>query len=229
MQAPDTKMDIAELTLLTPQNSVGLVGQMEVVGTETVNDRTALHYRGGKEIIPVVGTQGDTLDVSQIETAQLDLWVDERYNAIIRLSLQASNSEPSVAFTLTYDYVDLNSDIQIVAPETLPESSAPPTGDFVPNNELGELLGFNLMFPTGSTVETVVGATLYVIVGPFTIEEAPAFIETNMQANGYTQLTKNNGPTGEVIYLFQREQKAVSITLTDAGDGTTRFQFATGS
>jgi hypothetical protein len=84
------------------------------------------------------------------------------------------------------------------------------------------------MFPTGSTVETVAGANLYVIVAPFTIEEAPAFVETNMQNNGYTQLSKNIGPAGEVIYLFEREQKAVSVTLTDAGNGTTRFQFATG-
>jgi hypothetical protein len=154
--------------------------------------------------------------------------VDETYNAIVRLTLEASNSEPPITATLTYDYIDLNTDIQIAAPEIVQESSATPAGDFVPKNELGELLGFNLMFPTGSTVETVVGATLYVIVGPYTLEEAPTFIETTMQSNGYTQLSQNVGSAGEIIYLFQREQKAVNITLTAAGDGNTRFQFATG-
>ncbi len=228
MQSPDAIMNIAELTLLTPQNVAGLLGQMELVGLESVNALSAYHYQGSKEIIPVVGTEGDTLDVSRIESAQLDLWVDETYNAIVRLTLEASNSEPPITATLTYDYIDLNTEIQIAAPEIVQESSATPAGDFVPKNELGELLGFNLMFPTGSTVETVVGATLYVIVGPYTLEEAPTFIETTMQSNGYTQLSQNIGSAGEIIYLFQREQKAVNITLTAAGDGNTRFQFAIG-
>jgi hypothetical protein len=107
MQSPDAIMNIAELTLLTPQNVAGLLGQMELVGLESVNALSAYHYQGSKEIIPVVGTEGDTLDVSRIESAQLDLWVDEIYNAIVRLTLEASNSEPSITATLTYDYIDL--------------------------------------------------------------------------------------------------------------------------
>jgi hypothetical protein len=230
MQTPGSAINVGELTLLTPQNAAGLLGQMTLIGTENVNAVSASHYQGSKEIIPVVGTEGDTLDVSQIDAAQLDLWVDDTYHAIVRLMLTANNVDPAMAVTMTYDYTDLNSDIQITMPESVaePAAEAVAEGDFVPKNELGELLGFNLMFPTGATVETVVGANLYVIVAPFTIEEAPAFVEANMQANGYSQISKNNGPTGEVIYLFQREQKAVSVTLTDAGDGNTRFQFATG-
>ena len=74
----------------------------------------------------------------------------------------------------------------------------------------------------------MVGDTLYGIVAPFTLEEAPAFVENNMQSNGYTQVSKDVGPNGEIVYLFQQDLNAVSVTLTDAGEGNTRFQFATG-
>jgi hypothetical protein len=234
IQSPDANLNIAELTLLTPQSVASLLGEMEVIGAETVNDRPSTHYRGGKEMIPVVGTESDTMDMSQAETAQLDIWVDDALQVINRLTLEGSDTsvQPPVAFKLTYDYLDFNTEIAITAPETMAEAApagdAPAAGDFVPNNELGQLLGFNLMFPVDSTVETVVGANLYVVVAPFTLDEAQTFVESQMQSNGYTQLAKNVAPSGEVVYLYQRDQKAVSVTLSDAGDGKTRFQFATG-
>jgi hypothetical protein len=225
---PESSLNVQELTLMTPQIALDLIGQMELIGTEAVNGLSTNHYQGDKEIIPNFGTESDTVNVSELDAAQLDLWVDATYNAIVRLMMTANVSEPPMTVTLTYDYTDLNGDIVIETPEVvaLPESEAP-AADFVPTNELGALLGFNLMFPTGSTVEMVSGNNLYVIVAPFTIEEAPAFVENSMQSNGYTQVSKNVGPAGEIVYLFQFDQKTVSITLTGAGDGNTRFQFAT--
>ena len=128
MQSPGGAIDnIAELTLMTPQNVASVVGQMEVVGTESVNDVRRRTIAGSKEIIPVVGTEGDTLDVSRVESAQLDIWANETYNAIVRLSLEAHNSEPPMTATLTFDYTDLNSDITIDAPEPyLPATRRPP-------------------------------------------------------------------------------------------------------
>lgn len=230
MQSPaQTFSNISELTLMTPQNISGIIPQMEVIGTETVNGLVATHYRGSKEIIPIVGTEGDTLDVSRVESAQIDIWGDETYNAIIKLTLEARNTEPPMTATITFDYTDINSDIIIEAPETLPVSEEPVAeGDFVPNNELGALLGFNLMFPTGSTVETVVGTSLYVVVGPYGLEQATNMIELNMEANGYSQISKSDGPGGGTLFIFQQGDKIVSITLTEAGDEMTRFQFATG-
>ena len=230
MQSPaQTFSDISELTLMTPQNISGIIPQMEVIGTETVNGLVATHYRGSKEIIPIVGTEGDTLDVSRVESAQIDIWADETHNAIIKLTLEARNTEPPMTATITFDYTDLNSDITIEAPETLPVSEEPVAeGDFVPNNELGALLGFNLMFPTGSTVETVVGTNLYVVVGPYGLEQATSMIELNMEANGYSQISKTDGPAGGTLLIFQQGDKIVSITLTEAGEEMTRFQFATG-
>lgn len=231
IQSPDrTFSNLAEITLLTPQNIAGIVAQMEVIGTETVNGMNATHYRGSKEIIPVVGPAGDTLDVSRVEHAQLDLWADETHNAIVKLILEARNSEPPMTSTLTFDYTDLNHELTIEAPATMPASEeAPAADDFVPRNELGALLGFNLLFPTGSTVETVVGTNLYVVVGPYTLEEAANMIELNMAANGYSLMTKLDEPSGAVNYLFQQGDKVVNITLSDAGDGNTRFQFVTES
>jgi hypothetical protein len=228
-QTPDSGINIGELTLMTPKNVAGVLGQMEVVGTETVNGLSAVHYRGSKEIIPVVGPEGDSLDVSQVEAAQLDLWVDETYHAIISLKLTATNtvSDKPIDFTLTYDYLDLNTTIQIVAPETMAESSTPPADDFVPKNELQEMLGFNIMFPVDSTIETVSGTNLYVIVVPYTREEAKRFVESAMQSNGYSVLSSSDLDSGETIYLYQKENKVYTVTLSDV-DGKTRFQFATG-
>jgi hypothetical protein len=205
---------------------------MELVGEDTVNDRPSIHYRGSKEIIPVVGTAGDTLDVSQLEMAQIDVWVDAALQVVNRFVLTGSDSGASgqsLQFSVTYDYFDFNADIVVTAPMALPlpAAGATPAGEFVPRNELSALLGFDMLMPAGSTVETVVGTTLYVVVAPYPLAEAANMIEPVLPYNGYIQVSKVGPTNGQIVYVFQREQKTVSVTLEDTGDGNTRFRFAT--
>ncbi len=221
--------NLAELTLITAADSAALVPQMAAVGPDTVDDRPAVHYRGGKEIIPVVGPAGDTLDVSRLAAAQLDVWVDTALQVVSRFVLTGSGGadEPALRFSVTYEYTDFNADIVVIDPMIPAVSVAAPTEEFVPRNELAALLGFNLLFPTGSTVE-VVGTALYIVVNPYTLDEAASFIELTLPANGYTLLSKTGPLDGQIVYLFQLGQKIVSVALEDLGDGTTRFRFAAG-
>ncbi len=230
VQTPDAKLNIADLTLITAADVTGIVEKMELVGEETVNDRPSRHYRGGKELIPVVGAGGDTLDASQVDSAQLDVWVDTALGVMNRFTLAGSDTRDdgqTAQFNVTYDYYDFNADIVVTAPTSVLAPDAAPTGEFTPRNELGALVGFDLLMPTGSTVETVVEGALYVVVAPYTMDEATHLLETIFPANGYTQLSKTGPTDGKIVYRFLLEPRFISIMLEDAGNGMTRFTFAT--
>lgn len=231
MQAPETNFSIGELTLMTPQAVIGLLERMELVGVEPVNGVEASHYRGGKEIIPVMGTAGDTLDVSQLEFAQLDIWVDQATGVVTRVQLAADDGAADTqSLDVTFDYYDFNAAIEIAAPAV--PVAAPVTGDVpagdVPNDVLSQLLGFRLLLPTGSSIEGGMGSSVVSVLTSYTVAEAQAMLEQTMPANGYTLATKAAAMPGQALYIFQQGAKVVSITVTDDGSGLARLQFVAG-
>jgi hypothetical protein len=229
MQTPDTVLNFEELTLITPRAVVGLLAQMERVAVETVAGRPAIHYRGGKELIPVVGEPGDQMDVSQLEFAQLDLWIDEAENVITKLVLEASGSEAenSARVIAVFEYFDFNSDIVIEPPLATSTGTTAETVATEPaTTELGRLVGFNLLIPTGTTVEGIVGANMLVATTPYTFDEAQRFVEQNMVDNGYTMVTKVGPAESQIVYLFQNGAKVLNVTIVPAEGQMTRIQFA---
>jgi hypothetical protein len=60
----------------------------------------------------VVGEPGDSLDVSRLAFAELNLWVDQATNVVTRLTLQANGEEEGGAgrFEVLFDYYDFNAD-----------------------------------------------------------------------------------------------------------------------
>jgi len=230
-ETPEAKINLSELTLITPDDVTGLLARMTQVGVEAVNGVQAMHYRGGQEMIPVVGAPGDTLDVSALAFAQLDVWIDQATNVVTRLQLQA-NDDRNGASTLevVFDYYDFNAPITIekpavtVDPSSLDESGAAseniPAGD-----ALSQLLGFRLMLPTGSTVEATVGSTLVTALTSYTVAEAQKLIEQILPANGYTLITKAETTPGQTTYLFQQGEKVVNVTISDGGRDAARLHF----
>ncbi len=228
LQSPESTLSLDELTLITPEDVAGLLAHMARVGVEEVNGLQAVHYRGGKEMIPAVGKPGDSLDVSRLAFAELNLWVDQATNVVTRLTLQANGEEEggAVSLEVLFDYYDFNAVIDIQAPATaaaavLPDAAAPP------DDALSQLLGFRLMLPTGSEVENTVGATLVTVLTPFTVAEAQRMIEQTLPANGYTMTTKAEPAPNQASYLFQQNAKVVNVTISDGGGAAARIQFVT--
>ena len=116
VQTPDVIMRTEEMTLIT-LDDVAMIEAMTYVGVETVNGREADHYRGAQDIIPVFGTEGDTLDVSEVEFAQLDMWVDRSEQVVVKFLLEASDSagETPVRMSVMTEYSDFNQDFVIEA------------------------------------------------------------------------------------------------------------------
>jgi hypothetical protein len=231
VQTTDANFNPDELTLITPLDVLTAMENMDYIGPDILEDRPAYHFRGGKEVLPVMGTEGDTLDVSQLESAQLDVWVDQEFAVVRRftLAINDTSGERPLNAQITADYFDFNTAITIEAP-VLPAEAVPPETSFTPRNELSALLGFNLLFPVGSTVETVVatpgGAQLHAIVAPYTFTEAANLIELTLPANDYTQMSKIGPNDGQIVYLYQKDTQLLTITLEEMGDGSTRFLFA---
>jgi hypothetical protein len=229
MQTPDTTLNFDELTVITPRAAVGLWAQMERGARETVADRTAIRYRGGKELIPVMGDPGDQMDVSQLEFAQLDLWIDEAENVITKLVLEASDSETEnpAQVMVVFEYYGFNGDIVIEPPLATSTGITAETVATEPaRTELGQLVGFNLIVPTGTTVEGIVGANMLVATTSYTFDEAQRFVEQSMVSNGYTIVTKVGPANDQIVYLFQNGARVLNVTIIPADDQMTRIQFA---
>jgi hypothetical protein len=231
LQAPEAAFAFDELTLITPEDVTGLLSRMTQVGAEEVNGLQALHYRGGKEMIPVVGSSSDQLDVSDLAFAEMNLWVDQATNVVTRMTLTANDAEEAVALEIVFDYSDFNAAITIEAPTAVSVGPADggmaATSTALPGDALSQLLGFRLLMPTGSTVESSLGTTMVTVLTPFTVAEAQRMIELTLPANGYTLVTKAEPAPGQFTSLYQQGSKVVNITVSDGGGGAARLQFVT--
>lgn len=218
-----------ELTLIRVEDGLGIFEQMTYMGVEEVRGRSAHHYQGDKSIIPVVGTEGDTLDMGQADEAEIHLWIDAEYNVVSRLLLEGRiNSEGGgLGISIDMIYHDFNGDVAISAPQDIVEIPGPTA---VAPEELrgpiSQFLGFNLLVPVGSNLETSNDGMVVMGTTPFTFEEAQNWLELNLTANGYTQLAKTESGEGQVSYVFQNMVKTVSITVSDDGENSSRIMFS---
>ncbi len=236
LQAPEVAFAFDDLTLITPDDVTGLLPLMTQMGVEEVNGVRAMHYRGGKEMIPVVGTPGERLDVNELAFAEMNLWVDQATNVITRMTLTASDAasgaSDDVDLEVRFDYYDFNAAITITAPTAASvvaaDAGTAATSTALPGDALSQLLGFRLMLPTGSTVESSLGTTMVTVITPFTVAEAQNMVEHTLPVNGYSLVTRAEPASGEVTYLFQQDSKVVSVTVSDDGRGAARIQFITG-
>jgi hypothetical protein len=117
LKAPEAAPRIDDLVGITPDAVTGGLDRLERVGEEVVNARQTVHYRGDRDSFPIISSS-DTFDPSRVESAQLDLWVDQAENFIVKMTVSATENEggESQQFVLTFDYFDFNADIVIAAP-----------------------------------------------------------------------------------------------------------------
>ncbi|MEZ4661853.1 MAG: hypothetical protein R2911_30255 [Caldilineaceae bacterium] len=238
--APDMVPDIQELTLITPADLQEMPDGVVEVGTENVNGRQTTHYHGDKETIPVVGAAGDTLDVSQVEDAQIDFWVDQAANFLVKMQLTVNGEvgNPDTVSQIIFEYFDFNADMAIEKPENVmaipgmgqaadeQPAAAPLTSDDeqagATTSALGALLGFDLMLPTGSDF-SLMGSNMAQLTTPYTAEEAVNLFTQTMPANGYTLMSQLNPEAGQTVLMFQKGVKIITINIT-AADGGSEMQ-----
>lgn len=116
VQTPDAAVNIQELMLLAPQNATDLANSFTLIGEEEVNGRTTLHYQGDPKALHTDGT----IDLSLLDTATVDVWVDTTENFIVAMELRAFglDGNPEGMYEARLDYFDFNNaDISISAPE----------------------------------------------------------------------------------------------------------------
>jgi hypothetical protein len=234
MQTPDMALNIAEYTLITPADIAEKSTGLTRLGSETVNGRTTVHYQGDKSSIPVAGTASDTFDVSQVESAQLDLWVDEAENFIVKLQInvQDGQGEQGQRHTLLIEYLDFNIPITIKTPENLANepstgaSSDQPAAVTEPRTDLGKLLGFDILLPTGSQI-ILQTTNMLQATTPYTLDEAVNLFQRNMPTNGYTLMSQVAPAAGQTVLMYQQGAKIVTINLTALAANETRMEVVT--
>jgi hypothetical protein len=230
MQAPGSGLNINEYTLITTadvaERSTGLIR----VGEETVNGRATIHYRGDKHSIPVAGTPSDKFDVSRAEMAEMDLWVDQAEQFIVKMQItvQDGQAENRQSHVMLIEYFDFNQPITIGAPENLitgqpaSEDNEQPAAASEPRTDLGKLLGFDLLLPTGSQI-TLSAGNMVQAATPYTLEEAANLFQQQMPRNGYTLMSQITPEAGQTMLMFQKGAKIVTINLTALSPNETRM------
>ncbi len=116
VQTPDAAVNVQELMLVAPQDATDLANSFTLIGEEEINGRTTLHYQGDPKALHTDGA----IDLSLLDTAAVDVWVDTTENFIVAMELRAFglDGNPDGTYEARLDYFDFNNaDITIVAPE----------------------------------------------------------------------------------------------------------------
>ncbi len=116
VQTPDAAVNVQELMLVAPENATDLANSFTLIGEEEANGRTTLHYQGDPKALHTDGT----IDLSLLDTATVDVWVDTTENFIVAMELRAFglDGNPDGTYEARLDYFDFNNaDITIAAPE----------------------------------------------------------------------------------------------------------------
>jgi len=230
IQTTDEAMNLHELTLIQPQD-VDFAANFTQIGEEERNGRMTVHYQGGPDAVPTGGTAGDTFDVSGIASATIDLWIDQAEKFIVAMSVQIDGLEedPEAIFGMHFEYFDFNSpDIVIAIPEqalAMAENTAESGDDssaaaaVTPRNDLGKLLGFDLLVATGSQITAVTNQVVQV-KSVYTLDEAVNLFQLQLPANGYTLLNAITPQAGEQVLMFQKDGKTATIQIKGTDEGS---------
>lgn len=121
--SPEEAPNLDELTFITPEELGDDIQRLEQVGTQTLSGRKTIHYRGDKQTLNSLNSDGAGFDFNNTQEARLDLWIDQQAGFIVRMEVIAegkglSNELPNVEgrIELTFEYYDFNDEIVIEAP-----------------------------------------------------------------------------------------------------------------
>lgn len=210
IEAPaDNAPDVDEFMIIKPQDIKSLEN-MEEVGREEVNGRNTIHYRGDKEALATLGDE--ELDVSDVEEAELNLWIDAETGFVVRMTMDAAgtgiNDEAPDLFGNIYlelDYTDFNEDFTIEAPEQEAQ-------------DLSELLGIDIEFPEGAEVELSMPGFVQAVF-PMELADVQAYFEETLTDAGFELNVEDSFPDAG-LYVFDAGTQRITVSLTEAAGST---------
>ncbi|HEX8682423.1 MAG TPA: hypothetical protein VF707_08925 [Ardenticatenaceae bacterium] len=210
MPGGDLMSGFAEFTFIDPESMNISLDEMERVGEEEVNGRNTVHLRGGEEFVTAMNEDDETFSMENLEEAQVDLWVDEEDNFIVRMQMVAEgtgvneeNPDATGRIEILIEYYDFNEDITIEAPEVA---------------SLGDMLGLDIELPEGTEMGFSSDGFATVTI-PLTMDETAAFIEEAMADNGF-ELDVDASFPDMGTYTFTAEGRTVNVILAEDGDST---------
>lgn len=235
VQTADARMNLQELTLIQPRDAAPLGSRFTQIAEETINGRETILYRGGPDAVPTGGTAGDTFDVTAVESASIDLWIDkaEQFIVAMAVTIDGFDDEPTAHMEMRFDYYDFNSpDIVIEAPDDAistgvnagddsSNSSTMEGSDNAsePRNALGKLLGYDFLLATGSEI-TLASNQIVQVSTIYTLDEAVNLFQVQLPANGYTFMSAVTPQQGESVLMFQKGMQVATIQITATEQGS---------
>lgn len=214
------KFHLEELVVFTPEHLLGIEGKLTEVGAEDHQGREVVHLRGGKENLPKVVSGSDSIDFSRMESAVLDLWVDqdERFIARVHIAAQAMERGALQPFDVTYEYSGFNEPVTVKKPvdAVVPQNVAPPAPT---QADATRALGFEFTIPGGGRVINIVGATVSMITA-MPLDDARAYAGEAMRAAGFTPGEEVEQYPGEFYTDYTKGERTVGVLVfqvTDSG------------
>lgn len=210
-----SRFELAEATVATPDQITGVVGDLQLLGREELHGRTVVHLQGQKELIPVFNNGSDTVDFSRMDTAVLDVWVDEAEQFIVKMTVQGEIGEEGEV-SVYYEYLDFNQPVTVTVPESIAQAEPTPTPD---PQQVSDVLGFAFPVPEGTRFQ-IFGATATLLT-ELTLEEAQQLVIQTLEANGFSQESVEERTPNEFFYVFSNGERTVTANVFPNGLGGT--------
>lgn len=169
----------------------------ENLGVETVNGRSARHYR-------TTDSWEMALGMADLEEGQADWWVDEEEDLLVKMEITWTGTDDDGnhgTFFMTSDLLEVNEPIEITAPEGV---AAPGLPEDIPMMDgATDFAAFGTM-----ATFTVEGA----------VDDVVAYYESALADNGWTYAEDRSfAPT---MLTFTKGSRSATVMVSDNEDGT---------
>lgn len=210
---PIDKFNLAEMTLVTPDQLLGLSEHMEEVGVEELHGRKVLRLRAQKDQLPKMGSGSDTIDFSRMESAVLDVWADLEESFIVKFLVEGQVVErgTTMPIHMGYEYSGFNQKMTIQKPglsQVTPPTPEPPQPS---QAEVEKKLGFSFPIPKDSHV-AIYGTTV-TIVSSMPLEDARTYANQSMNTAGFEQTNVEELSPGEFYSTFTNGDRTLGVKV----------------
>lgn len=206
------RFDLTEMSIVLPEDLLGMGEGLEVIAEEEWNGRAVLHLRGDKDDLPDVKGSSDGIEFSRTDRATVDLWVDEEEHFIVKFQILAEVSErgETLPIEFTFEVSDINDAITVEppSPESMIRVEVPPMPTA---EEVAAKLGFEFALPEGARV-SIVAATVNVLTA-MPLPEARDHAARSMGAAGFTLVEESESYPGEFHAVYRRGERTLGVKV----------------
>lgn len=198
--------------MLAPEQLLGIEEHCENLGVGEANGRRVRHLRGRKEDLVAVCGTSTSLDFSRVDSAVIDLWVDEKERFIVKFHVTgaAKMGGGLLPFVFDYQHLDFNAPIAIEPPplEELHVVEAPPP---LTQQDVTRTLGFEFPVPEGAHV-SIYGKTVVLVTG-MPLDAAREYAAAAMRETGFVGGDEAESATGEFRIDYRKGERSLGVQV----------------